>query len=290
MKKKYKTLICVVINVLIVVSMVTTLYSYINGNVKKDKQKNEETLLQYTTNVTSITEIYFTNHYGSLVKSKEYLETIGASNLEVLNYLNQTNNDKNITFQVVECETKLCYYKISNIVEEYEYKSSSYEQITSLCDRVMNGEEMESNLNATAAFTNPINGSNSIAFYTTMDVMFEGVEKKCLLFAIHPTANLLQFLPLVPYDSAEGAIIDSKGSYVVSTSSFKSQDIYEFFRIYNELEYGRVDEIRESVLNNDSGQIYLDDAREQERLFSYKKIPGSDGWIYVSSVLNDDLS
>ena len=89
----------------------------------------------------------------------------------------------------------------------------------------------------TRAYTNPMNGVQSIAFLNKVTVLEDGSNelKTGLLMRVVPLSDLEQKLVFLKgeYENVEISLVDKEGNYVVHGKSFKNSNVFEYYKSYN---------------------------------------------------------
>ena len=140
-------------------------------------------------------------------------------------------------------------------------------------------------INITRAFTNPVNGEQSLAFCNRIRLSDGGRERDALLLRIVPVSDLEDkwIFPQENFENAELTMIDSSGSYILRGDSFKNSDFFEFYKSYNETDFAALNELRNEVLTG-SGSFVMKDSHGQEGVLAYTPIVPTDGWVLLSYI------
>ncbi|MCR5457891.1 MAG: hypothetical protein K6F14_07430 [Clostridiales bacterium] len=93
--------------------------------------------------------------------------------------------------------------------------------------------EVGQGYNVSRAFTNPMNGEQSLAFINWIKVVDEnsGEEKRALLLRIVPVFELEDkwVFPQTEFKDAELSVINGQGDYIIKSKSYKSNNFFEFY-------------------------------------------------------------
>ena len=97
--------------------------------------------------------------------------------------------------------------------------------------------EIGESINISRAYTNPVNGEQSIAFcnYITLHDPETGNPRDAILLRVLPLSELEQkwVFPQEEFENAELSMIDADGDYIIKGHSFKNSSFFEFYRSYN---------------------------------------------------------
>ena len=141
-------------------------------------------------------------------------------------------------------------------------------------------------INITRAYTNPVNGTQSIAFCNRVRLR----EGEGLLLRVVPLTELSEkwAFPNEEYQSAELSLIDSAGSYIVKGRSFKNSDFLEFYRSYNETDNARLAELRTRIMGQ-AGSFQMLNSRGEECLIAHAPVLATGDWTILGYVHMDEL-
>ena len=150
-------------------------------------------------------------------------------------------------------------------------------------------------INVTRAFTNPVNGEQSMAFCNRISVTEDGKQRDALLLRVVPVEEMEQkwVFPQEKFESAELSMIDVEGNYIIRGRAFKNTNFFEFYKSYNETDLTRTGELKQKVLGT-SGSFLMKDSRNENAIVAHTPILSTDGWVLLSLMseknLNVDIS
>ena len=146
-------------------------------------------------------------------------------------------------------------------------------------------------VNITRAYTNPVNGVQSIAFYNRIYLKGEdGEDREALLLRVVP-ADMLEeewVFPTDAYEQSEISMIDAEGNYIIKGKSFKNSNFFEFYKSYNETDYEKL-----SSLQNDfstkTGTIEMYNSKGEVCLIAYTPVNSTENWAILTYILETEL-
>lgn len=142
-------------------------------------------------------------------------------------------------------------------------------------------------INITRSYTNPINGVQSIAFCNQVMVREDetGPKRTALLMRILSlkTFEKKWVFPTEEYRGAEIALVDATGNYILKGNSFKNQNLFEFYKSYNQTDTAQLNALKEQV-KNETGTFQMNNSREEECLIAHTPVNVSAGWALISLV------
>ena len=145
-------------------------------------------------------------------------------------------------------------------------------------------------IHITRAYTNPINGIQSIAFYNRISLKEDGRERPGLLLRIVPTSLLEEqwVFPKEDYQNAEVSLIDAEGNYIIRSRSFKNTNFFEFYKSYNATDPAGIEALKAAVTSS-TGSLVMHNSKDQECLVAHTPMQTSNGWSILAYMLTDDL-
>ncbi|MBO6229915.1 MAG: response regulator [Ruminiclostridium sp.] len=147
-------------------------------------------------------------------------------------------------------------------------------------------EKMESTtVQVTRTYTNPVNGLQSLAFCRTVTLEVDGTSRKALVLRVLPVSILEKkwVFPNEDYEDAEISIIDSDGSYMIRSSSFKNSNFFEFYRSYNKTDSSGLAGFEQDITTG-SGTKTILNSKYEPCLISYTPVLPTNGWTLISYI------
>lgn len=144
--------------------------------------------------------------------------------------------------------------------------------------------------NITRAFTNPMNGRQSIAFYNKIVLREGDKDREALLLRIVPLDTLRNswVFPTESYKDAEISLIDSDGDYIIKGKSFKNSNFFEFYKSYNAPDYGMQQAFYDNI-TGENGTTTMRNSRGEDWLIAHAVVNSASDWMIISSLPEDEL-
>ena len=138
-------------------------------------------------------------------------------------------------------------------------------------------------INITRAYTNPMDGKQSIAFYDRVVLREGGARRDALLLRVVPISVLTGewVFPTEEYRDAELSLIDSKGSYIVKSKSFKNASFFEFYKSYNLSEYAKQPNM-EAEFAAQTGSFFMRNSKGESCLIAHTPVNSTEDWAIVA--------
>ena len=152
-------------------------------------------------------------------------------------------------------------------------------------------DEIGEAINITRAYTNPVNGEQSLAFCNKITLREDGAERAAVLLRVLPLSELEQkwIFPQAEFENAELAMIEADGDYILKGSSYKNSSFFEFYRSYNPQEGAAAQELFDEITSSTGSLSMLNSHKEESRL-AYTPVTATDGWTLLSMVPAGDLN
>jgi signal transduction histidine kinase/CheY-like chemotaxis protein len=142
------------------------------------------------------------------------------------------------------------------------------------------------------AYTNPVNGEQSLAFCNRITVRDAetGEKRQAYVLRIIPTSNLQEkwVFPQEEYEHEDFSIIDTESSYVIRGRAFKNASFFEFYKSYNQPGISVQQQLFEEILSG-TGSFTMQDSRGRECIVAHTPITSTKGWVLLSFAPVSDL-
>ncbi len=137
----------------------------------------------------------------------------------------------------------------------------------------------------TRAYTNPVNGVQSIGFYHAIHLADGEATREAALIRVLPVSQFRQewVFPTEQYNMADIALIDETGNYIIRGASFKGTNLFEFYKSYNQSTYLTQSEFEKTVVSG-TGTMTMQNAHGQECLMAYTPMESAQGWAIVAMI------
>ena len=147
-------------------------------------------------------------------------------------------------------------------------------------------------VNITRAYTNPMNGIQSIAFMNYVQVLDEdtGKMRTGLLMRVVPISRLKQKLVFLKgeYENVEISIIDQDGDYIVRGKSLKNSNFFQYFRSYNDVSIEEYERIKSEIIGG-VGSMTIYNSKGEECVISYMPFESLKVWYLIAYIPKDEL-
>ena len=271
----------IIVNVIIMIAMLTfvIIYSY---NENKDYTQRQIVHFENTTiTMEHVTENYLEGEQRICDVWARYIDNNDLSIDEAISFIKNSHVLKNTSAHIVYRDTLKGLStrpKITNI-EDY---SVSYERIGLLND-VSWIYDIGRSINVSRAYTNPINGEQSIAFCNFVTLNDSGVEKEAILLRILPVSELIEkwVFPQEEFKNSELSIIDANGDYIIKGYSFKNSSFFEFYKSYNKISSQESEELFNKITTS-TGSFNMNNSAGEKCILAYTPFELTGGWTLLN--------
>ena len=167
----------------------------------------------------------------------------------------------------------------------------SYKNIN-IFDNVGDDSDTDGVIGLTRAYTNPMNGVQSIAFFNNVTVLDKenNETRKGLLMRVVPLSHLEQKLIFLKgeYENVEISLVDKDGNYVVHGKSFKNSNFFEYYKSYNTSTSEEYAHVIEEVTGG-TGTMSIRNFKEEDCILSYTPLETMKTWFLLAYIPVSDL-
>ncbi|MBO4573189.1 MAG: response regulator [Clostridia bacterium] len=281
----------IIVNVFIMIAMVIFVILYSNDENKSSIKRQIEYFENTTITMKHITENYLEGEQRICDVWTHYINSNEMTIDEAVTFIRTSHVQPNASAHIVFLDT-LTGLSTKGRNGDLNNYSVSYERINLLND-VSWISEIGKSINVSRAYTNPVNGEQSIAFCNKVNVRdtSTGDIKNAILLRVMPIAELEQkwVFPKEEFASAELSMIDDDGDYIIKGHSFKNSNLFEFYRSYNDVDNLTIDELSKKITSS-TGSITMLNSRGEECILAYTSISASKGWTLLNYIPMKNLS
>ena len=148
-------------------------------------------------------------------------------------------------------------------------------------------------VNLTRAYTNPLNGVQSIAFLNNVKVLGSesGDMREGLIIRVVPVSRLEQKLIFLKgeYENVEISIIDWDGDYMIHGKSLKNSNFFEYFKSYNPMSTQELSKVVETIRTG-VGSMHIRNSKGEDCVIAYTPLSGIDSRILVAYIPAKELT
>ena len=283
-----KTLI-IIVNVIIMAAILVFVVLYAQYENKDSYRRQVEHFENTTVTMERVTENYLEGEQRICDVWAQYINSSSMTMEEAAEYIRSSHVLVNTSAHIVSVETKDGLSTRPKLGSLDDYKVS-YERMDILknADWI---EEIGESINITRAYTNPMNGEQSLAFCNRITLKGQnGSKENAVLLRVIPISELEQkwVFPQLELVNAELSIIDRSGDYILKGSGFKNSSFLEFYKSYNPSDPESSAELF-SRITSSTGSVTMLNSHGQECVLAFTPVSSKAGWTMLGIVPAKDL-
>ena len=285
-----KRIIIALVNIIIMASILVfvVLYSRYENNASFQRQVAH--FENTTVTMEQVTENYLEGEQRICDVWAQYINSMGLTMEEATEYIRSSHVLAFTSAHLVDESTLtgLSTRPRQGTSDDYEV---SYDRVGILKD-VNWIDEVGNSINITRAYTNPMNGEQSLAFcnHITLHDAESGNSYPAVLLRVIPISELEQkwVFPEIELAHAELSIIDTKGDYILKGYNFKNSSFLEFYKSYNPTDPESAGELLGSITSA-TGHMQMLNSHGDECILAFTPVSATAGWTLLGLVPASDL-
>lgn len=148
-------------------------------------------------------------------------------------------------------------------------------------------------VNLTKAYTNPLNGVQSIAFLNNVTVLDpDTLElRNALLIRVVPVNRLEQKLVFLKgeYENVEISLIDWDGDYMIHGKSLQNTNFFDYFMLYNPMSTREFNDVVDTIHTN-VGSMHIANSEDEDCIIAYTPLSRLNSWYLIAYIPARDLT
>jgi hypothetical protein len=229
-----KTLV-IIVNVIIIAAILVFVVLYSNFENTASYRRQVEHFEKTMVTMENVTENYLLGEQQICDVWAHFINSQNMTMEEAAAFIRASHVLENASAHLISLGTLTGLSTRPKLGTTDDY-AVSYQQI-SLLQNVGWIDEIGNSINITRAYTNPMNGEQSLAFCNSVSLYHPEREtfETAVLLRVIPISVLEEkwVFPQSELVNAELSMIDANGDYVLKGSSFKNASFFEFYKSYN---------------------------------------------------------
>ena len=281
----------ILVNVFIIIAMLTFVAFYSNFEVRAAAQRQIEHFENTTITMEHVTENYLEGEQRICDVWARYINSEDMTIEDAVSFIRISHVLPNASAHIVYLDTLSGLSTRARQDDSGNY-SVSYKQMDFLND-VSWIKMIGESINISRAYTNPVNGEQSLAFcnHITLHDPETAAPRDAILLRVLPLSELAQkwVFPQEEFENAELSLIDADGDYIIKGHSFKNSSFFEFYRSYNAIDSASAKELFGKVTSS-TGSFTMLNSRNEECILAYTPVDAAEGWTLLSFMPEKDLN
>ena len=282
--------IVVFINVIIISAMLIFVVLYSRSENKESFQNRIDQFENTTVTLEQVTENYLEGEQRICDVWARYINNSNMTIDEAADYIRASHVLANTSAHIIFPDTLTGLSTRPKLGTSDDY-TVSYERI-SVLENLDWIDEIGKSINISRAYTNPINGEQSLAFCNKITLRDTGnaSSRAAVLLRVVPISELEQkwVFPQEEFVNAELSMIDANGDYILKGNNFKNSSFFEFYKSYNPTEPASSKELFDTITSS-TGSVSMFNSRGQECILAYTPVTATAGWTLLGFVPAEDL-
>jgi signal transduction histidine kinase/CheY-like chemotaxis protein len=287
MKKAYIVIVIVVIMITILIFVV--LYSGYESKISYQRQI--EHFESTTVAMEQVTANYLEGEQRICDVWAHYINSADMTIEEATGYIRDSHVLANTSAHLISLHSLEGLSTRPRLGTEDDYEVS-YERLGLLGDAGWI-DEIGKSVNITRAYTNPMNGEQSLAFCNiiTLYDAESGLPEDAVLLRVVPVSALEQkwIFPQSTFANTELSMIDADGDYILKGYSFKNSSFFEFYKSYNPTDPESSKELFGRITSS-TGSVSMTNSHGQECILAFTPVSSTAGWTMLGLVPAEDLN
>ena len=286
-----KKIFIIIVNIIIMAAILTFVALYSVFANRNSYRRQIEHFENTTVTMEQVTENYLEGEQRVCDVWARYITNNNMTMEEAAGYIRASHVLTNTSAHVIYTDTLkgLSTRPKQGTTADYEV---SYERVD-LLKGMKWSDEIGASINITRAYTNPMNGEQSLAFGNTVKLYDpeSKTSKDAILLRVVPIAEIEQkwVFPQSELVNAELAMIDADGNYIIKGSSFKNSNFFEFYKSYNPTEPEPAKQLFARITSS-TGSVSMLNSHGQESILAFTPVDATAGWTMLGYVPAKDLN
>ena len=280
----------IVVNVVIMIAIFTFVVLYSGFESRDTYQRQIEHFENTTITMEHVTENYLEGEQRICDVWARYINSKTMSMEEAADFIRISHVLPNASAHLIYSDTLAGLSTRARLGTSDDY-TVSYERLDLFIDIDWISDIGES-IYISRAYTNPINGEQSIAFCNRILLRDSATNamREAILLRVLPVSELEQkwVFPQEEFESAELSMIDAEGDYIIKGQSFKNSNFFEFYKSYNTADLTAQQELFAEITSS-TGSVSMLDSHRKESVLAYTPLEATAGWTLLSFLPAENL-
>ena len=286
-----KKILIIFVNIIITASILTFVVLYSRFTSQDSYRRQIEYFENTTVTMEQVTENYLEGEQRICDVWARYINNKSMTMQEAVEYIRSSHVLANTSAHLIFAENLegLSTRPKQGSVDDYDV---SYKRVDILrnTDWI---DEIGKSINITRAYTNPMNGEQSLAFCNLVSLYDPESEtfKDAVLLRVISISELEQkwVFPQTGLINAELSMIDADGDYILKGYSFKNSSFFEFYKSYNPTDPESAKKLFDEITSA-TGSISMIDSHGKECILAFTPVDATAGWTLLGLVPAKDLN
>jgi len=281
-EKNKNLLFIIIVDALLLFSIVGVIFIYNSYNQKKIKEQNIADIKNINRSSASIGAMFFKNQQIELANIVRYINLHKLNLEQTLNYIDESHDDKMICYELIGKDHKgYVAEKKDGAFIKVDYSDIDYRQF----NKSIFDNETDKEFLFTPEFTDNYTACKSFALHTHMTLFDDNnVAQSYTLIAVSKSKDFSVLVEVNGgYRGMSTVFVDTSGNYVLGSSEFKTNNLFQYFYEYNDLSFTEKTNLSEQFIAGTKQDFFYKNSKGQNCIFVYTTVPETN-WLCVSCV------
>ena len=285
-----RKILIIIVNIFIIAAILFFVVIYSRYESRASYQRQIEYFENTTVTMERVTENYLEGEQRICDVWSRYINNSSMTMEEAIGFIRNSHVLENTSAHLIALDTLegLSTRPKQDTSDDY---AVSYERVGLFKDTSWISEIGDA-INITRAYTNPMNGEQSLAFCNRVVLVDsdKNATIDAILLRVIPISDLEQkwVFPQTELENVELSIIDASGDYILKGSNFKNSSLVEFYKSYNKTDTESSGKLIERITSS-TGSISMINSHGQECILAFTPVSASAGWTMLGLVPAKDL-
>ncbi len=283
--------IVIIVNVIIMTAILSFVVLYSRFERTDSYLRQTEHFENITVTMEHVTENYLEGEQRICDVWARYINNRSMTMKEATDYIRSSHVLANTSAHLISLDT-LTGMSTRPKQGTDDHYDVSYNRID-LLENVDWINEIGESINVSRAYTNPMNGEQSLAFCDKVTLKTTDGERSedAVLLRVIPISVLEQkwVYPQEEFANAELSMIDSNGDYILKGNSFKNSNFFEFYKSYNSTDPTSSKRLFDNITSS-TGSASMLNSHGQECIVAFTPLTDTVGWTLLGLVPSEDLN
>ena len=285
-----KKIFVIIVNVIIISAILIFVVIHSEYLSRESYRRQIEHFENMTVTMEQVTQNYLEGEQRICDVWARYINNSNMTMEEAVAYIRSSHVLENTSAHLIASDTLTGLSTRPKQGTEDEY-TVSYKRVN-LLNNMDWIDEIGKSINITRAYTNPMNGEQSLAFCNTV-TLYDPEGKTpgtAVLLRVVPLSELEQkwVFPQTELVNAELSIIDADGDYILKGYSFKNSSFFEFYKSYNSTDPESWQQLFERITSS-TGSVSMLDSHGRECVLAFTPVTDTAGWTLLGFVPEEDI-
>ena len=283
--------IVIIVNVLIMTAILVFVVLYSRFESNNSYLRQVEHFENITVTMEHVTENYLEGEQRICDVWARYINNKSMTMEEAIDYIRASHVLTNTSAHLISLDTLTGLSTRPKQGTDDDY-AVSYKRLD-LFNNVDWINKIGEAINVSRAYTNPMNGEQSLAFCDKVKLKAAngGKSDEAVILRVIPISELEQkwVFPQEEFANAELSMIDSNGNYILKGSSFKNSNFFEFYNSYNPSDPASSKKLFDNITSS-TGTVSMINSHRDECIVAFTPFADTVGWTLLSLVPAKDLN